>query len=68
MNSMKQQNQVLKHKHLERYILIIAVNKFKNITTNLEEAFCTYYWSEFGLVGTDLLENIERDYEVYKDI
>jgi hypothetical protein len=68
MNSMIQQNQVLKHKHLERYILIIAVNKFKNITTNLEEAFCTYYWSEFGLVGTDLLENIETDYEVYKDI
>jgi hypothetical protein len=65
---MIQQNQVLKHKHLERYILIIAVNKFKNITTNLEEAFCTYYWSEFGLVGTDLLENIETDYEVYKDI
>lgn len=68
MNSMIQQNQVLKHKHLERYILIIAVNKFKNIKTNTEEVFCTYYWCEFGLVGTDLLENIERDYEVYKDI
>jgi hypothetical protein len=65
---MMQQNQVLKHKHYERYILIIAVNKFKNIKTNTEEVFCTYYWSEYGLVGTDLLENIERDYEVYKNI
>ena len=36
--------------------------------TNIEEAFCTYYWCEYGLVGTDLLENIERDYEVHKDI
>ena len=61
-------SQVLKHKHVERYILIIAVNKFKNIKTNTEEEFCTYYWSEYGLVGTDLLENIERDYEVYKNI
>jgi hypothetical protein len=61
---MMQQNQVLKHKHVERYILIIAVNKFKNNKTNVEEAFCTYYWCEYGLVGTDLLENIERDYEV----
>jgi hypothetical protein len=61
-------NQVLKHKHVERYILIIAVNKFKNNKTNVEEAFCTYYWCEYGLVGTDLLENIERDYEVYKNI
>lgn len=65
---MIQPNQVLKHKHDERYILIIAVNKFKKIKTNTEEAFCTYYWSEYGLVGTDLLENIERDYEVHKDI
>jgi hypothetical protein len=61
-------SQVLKHKHVERYILIIAVNKFKNIKTNTGEAFSTYYWSEYGLVGTDLLENIERDYEVYKNI
>lgn len=59
-----QPNQVLKHKHVERYTLIIAVNKFKNIKTNTGEAFSAYYWSEYGLVGTDLLENIERDYEV----
>ena len=44
IKSMIQKNQVLKHKHVERYILIIAVNKFKNNTTNVEEAFCTYYW------------------------
>ena len=41
---------------------------FKKINTNVEETFCTYYWCEYGLVGTDLLENIERDYEVYEDI
>ncbi len=57
-------DQVLKHKHVERYILIIAVNNFKNNKTNLEETFCTFYWCEYGLVGNDLLENIERDYEV----
>lgn len=65
---MIEEKQVLKHKHVERYIQIIAVNKFKNIYTNLEETFCTYYWCEYGLVGTDLLENIERNYEVYEDI
>lgn len=63
-----QPNQVLKHKHVERCILIIAVNKFKNNKTNIEESFCTYYWSEYGLVGTDLLENIERDYEVTSNL
>lgn len=63
-----QPNQVLKHKHVERCILIIAVNKFKNIKTNKEEEFCTYYWCEYGLVGTDLLENIERDYEVTSNL
>lgn len=68
IKSMIQQNQVLKHKHVERYILIIAVNKFKNNKTNVEEAFCTYYWCEYGLVGTDLLENIERDYEVVSNL
>lgn len=59
---MIEEKQVLKHKHVERYIQIIAVNKFKKINTNVEETFCTYYWCEYGLVGTDLLENIERDY------
>lgn len=61
-----QKNQVLKHNHFERYILIIAINKFKNIKTNTEEVFCTYYWSEYGMVGTDLLENIVRDYKLIR--
>lgn len=61
---MFQKDQILKHKHIERYILIIAINDFKNNKTNIEETFCTFYWLEYGLVGTDLLENIERDYEV----
>jgi hypothetical protein len=62
------ENQILKHKHVERYIKIITVNTFKHNETGKEEIFCSYYWCGFDLIGTDLLENIERDYEFYKDI
>lgn len=65
MKNLKE-GQVLKHKCSERYIQIIAINDFKNKETNKEEAFCTYYWSEYGMVGTDLLENIVRDYKLIR--
>ncbi len=68
IKSMIKQNQVLRHKYIERYNLIIAVNKFKNNKTNLEEAFCTYYWCEYGLTGTDLVENIEKYYSQLENI
>ena len=58
-------NQLLKHKYSGRLILVISINGFKNIETNEEEFFCSYFWSEFGLIGTDLLENIKRDYESF---
>jgi hypothetical protein len=67
MQNLKE-GQVLKHKYSERYIHIIALNDFKNKETTEEETFCTYYWCGIGLVGNDLAENINRDYEVYKDI
>jgi hypothetical protein len=62
------EGQILKHKPSSRYIKVLAINNFKNLETNEEELFCMYYWCGFGLVGTDLLENIERDYEIYENI
>lgn len=66
MKNLKEE-QVLKHKYSERYIQIIAVNNFENKETNKEETFCTYYWCGIGLVGNDLLQNIERDYEIFEN-
>ena len=67
MENLKE-GQILKHKQSGRYIKVLAIHNFKNLETNEEKLFCTYYWCGFGLVGTDLLEKIESDYEVYKDI
>lgn len=55
--------QILKNKPSERYIKIIAVNDFINKETKEKETFSTYYWCTYGLIVTDLAENIERDYE-----
>jgi len=68
MKTILKEGQFLKHKKSSRLIKVIAVQGFKNIETRKEELFCSYYWSEFGLIGTDLVENIKRDYEVFKDI
>jgi hypothetical protein len=67
MENLKE-GQILKHKQSGRYIKVLAIHNFKNLETNEEKLFCTYCWCGFGLVGTDLLEKIERDYEVHKDI
>lgn len=45
-----------------RKIEVICVNTFKDINGNSEE-FCSYFWNEFGLIGTDLIENIIENYK-----
>jgi hypothetical protein len=62
-----------KHKELERKVMVhvksgrmievISVNIFKDINGNSQE-FCSYFWNEFGLIGTDLNENIIENYEI----
>ena len=62
MENLKE-GQKLKCNRSGRWIKVIAVHSFKNTETGKEETFCSYYSCGFGLLGTDLFENIERDYE-----
>lgn len=62
---MIEKKQVLKHKHTERYIQIVAVEKIRHLETGKEEMFCSFYWLGYNLIGSDLLTCIERDYMYY---
>ena len=55
------EKKIMAHKKSGREILVIAVNTFPD-TKGQQRIFCSYYWNEFGLVGTDLIENIIDNY------
>lgn len=61
-NYKKLERKVLVHVKSGRVIEVISVNTFKDINGNSQE-FCSYFWNEFGLIGTDLIENIIENYK-----
>jgi hypothetical protein len=65
MKNKFEKGQKLKCNRSGRWIEVVAVHSFKNTETGKEEIFCSYFWCDFGLIGTDLVENIERDYELF---
>lgn len=57
------ENTIMKHTKNGRTIKVIAVNPFTDFEGQ-EQIFCSYYWNNFGLIGTDLIENIVANYKV----